>query len=88
MVGRVCMNMMMIDVTHIEGVSIGDEIVLMGFQGSESISAEDIAGWTGTINYEVISRIGTHVPRIGLSNVQPQFVEHAPYRLPQQKTLA
>ena len=81
-VGRVCMNMTMIDVTHIQGASIGDEIVLMGQQESECISAEDMAGWTGTINYEVISRIGTHVPRIGLENVLPQVVEHAPYRLP------
>jgi alanine racemase len=86
-VGRVCMNMTMIDVTHIEGVSIGDEIVLMGLQGSECISAEDMAGWTGTINYEVISRIGTHVPRIGLNNVMPQVVEHSPYRLPQQDSI-
>ena len=81
-VGRVCMNMTMIDVTHIEGASIGDEVVLLGGQGSERISAEDMAGWTGTINYEVISRIGSHVPRVGLKDILPQVVEHAPYRLP------
>jgi hypothetical protein len=61
---------------------VGDEIVLMGQQDNECVSAEDMAAWTGTINYEVISRIGTHVPRVGLDNISPQIVEHAPYRLP------
>ncbi len=81
-VGRVCMNMKMIDVTHIEDACVGDEIVLMGRQGSECVFAEDMAAWTGTINYEVISRIGSHVPRVGLENISPQTVDQAPYRLP------
>ena len=81
-VGRVCMNMVMVDVTHIEGVSLGDEVVLMGTQGDEAVSAEDIAGWTGTINYEVVSRIGTHVPRIEVSGSVQSEAGAAPYRLP------
>ena len=81
-VGRVCMNMAMVDVTHIDSVSLGDEVVLLGSQGQESVSAEDIAGWTGTINYEVISRIGSHVPRIAVrSDTAPEDTP-APYRLP------
>ena len=75
------MNMVMVDVTHIE-VSLGDEVVLMGTQGDEAVSAEDIAGWTGTINYEVVSRIGTHVPRIEVSGSVQSEAGAAPYRLP------
>lgn len=85
-VGRVCMNMMMIDVSHIDGVELGDEVVLMGAQGDERVRAEDIAAWTGTINYEVISRIGVHVPRIGVDNDDSPGVQNAPYRLPKKPT--
>ena len=81
-VGRVCMNMTMVDVTHIDGISLGDEVVLMGAQGEESVSAEDIAGWTATINYEVISRIGTHVPRVIVTRAGESQAAPAPYRLP------
>ena len=83
-VGRVCMNMTMIDVTHIDSVTAGDEIVLMGQQGGECVSAEDIAGWTGTINYEVVSRIGTHVPRVAVDRETSSIIDSAPYRLPKR----
>jgi alanine racemase len=62
--GRVCMNVTMVDVTHLDEVSLEDEVVLLGSQGSEHISAEDIAGWCGTISYEVVARIAQHLPRI------------------------
>lgn len=62
--GRVCMNMVMADVTDIGDVAVGDEVVLLGRQGDEQISAEQLAGWMGTINYEVTTRIGAHVPRL------------------------
>jgi alanine racemase len=62
--GRVCMNVTMVDVTHIEDVSLEDEVVLLGAQGSERITAEDVAGWSGTIAYEVVARIAEHLPRI------------------------
>ena len=82
-VGRVCMNMTMVDVTHIEGVTCGDEVVLLGLQDGEAVTAEDIAGWTGTINYEVVSRIGSHVPRVMVQRLSVQEDEASPYRLPQ-----
>lgn len=61
--GRVCMNIIMADITHIPGVVLEDEVVLLGKQEEEIISAEQLAGWSGTINYDVISRIADHVPR-------------------------
>jgi alanine racemase len=63
-VGRVCMDLTMLDVGHIEGVRTGDEVVILGNQGSETVSADDIAGTLGTINYEVVSSITARVPRI------------------------
>ncbi len=62
--GRVCMNMTMVDVTDIPGVETGVEAVLLGRQGDEVISAELLASWSGTINYEVTTRISEVVPRI------------------------
>jgi len=62
-VGRVCMDQTMINVTHIPGVRLGDEVVLIGAQGEERITAEEVAGRLGTINYEVVSAILARVPR-------------------------
>lgn len=61
--GRVCMNMTMVDVTHIPGVSVGSVATLLGADGDERVSAEQLAGWMGTINYEVVSRIHPSQPR-------------------------
>ena len=63
-IGVVCMDLTMADVTDIDGVKAGDEVVLIGRQGKESITAEDIAEKIGTISYEVLCRIGQRVPRI------------------------
>jgi alanine racemase len=63
-VGRVCMDQTMIDVTAIADVRQGDEVVLIGEQGGESITAEDVAERLGTINYEVVSEILARVPRV------------------------
>ena len=63
-VGRVCMDQTMIDVTAIPDVRQGDEVVLIGEQGGEQITAEDVAERLGTINYEVVSEILARVPRI------------------------
>jgi alanine racemase len=63
-VGRVCMDQTMIDVTAIAEVRQGDEVVLIGEQGGESITAEDVAERLGTINYEVVSEILARVPRV------------------------
>ncbi|MBI2451301.1 MAG: alanine racemase [Parcubacteria group bacterium] len=62
--GRICMNMIMIDVTDIPTVKAEDEIVLLGKQGQEEIKAEELAGKIGTINYEVVTRINPLIPRI------------------------
>lgn len=62
--GRVAMNMIMVDVTDIEGVKLEDEVVLIGSQGKERISAEYLASLCGTINYEIVTRINPLIPRI------------------------
>ena len=63
-VGRVCMDMTMIDVTDIKDVELHDEVVLIGKQGTDYISATEMASWIGTINYEVVCAISKRVPRI------------------------
>lgn len=62
--GRVCMNLCVVDVTDIPGVKPEDQAVLLGRQGQESVSAEQLAAWIGTINYEVVSRINPQLPRL------------------------
>ncbi len=62
--GRVCMNMIIIDVTDVEKIELEDEVVLLGRQGKEEITAEDLAGKIGTINYEVVTRINPLIQRI------------------------
>ena len=62
--GRVCMNMLMVDLTHIPQASAGDVATLLGRDGEEEISAETLAGWMGTINYEVVARIHPDQPRL------------------------
>jgi alanine racemase len=57
-VGRISMNLTMFDVTDIEHVRPGDEVVLLGRQGSEEITADQVAGWMETINYEVLCLFG------------------------------
>lgn len=61
--GRVCMNLCMVDVTEIDGVVPGDEAVLLGSQGSERITADEIASLIGTISYEVLCMIGNNNQR-------------------------
>lgn len=62
--GRICMDQMMADVTEIPGVVPEDPVVLMGRDGTESITAEDIARWSGTISYEVLLSCGSRVERV------------------------
>ncbi|MFS8086568.1 MAG: alanine racemase C-terminal domain-containing protein, partial [Acidobacteriota bacterium] len=63
-VGRVSMDLTLVDVTDISGVSINDEVILLGQNGELAISAEDIAEMIGTISYEVTCGISPRVPRI------------------------
>lgn len=61
--GRICMNICMVDVSHISDIKLEDEVVLLGKQGEEEITAEDIANKLNTINYEVVTRINPLIPR-------------------------
>ena len=63
-VGKVCMDFIMVDVTDIPKVSLGDEVVLIGSQGKEIITAEEMADRMNTISYEVFCSIGKRIPRI------------------------
>lgn len=63
-VGRICMDQFMVDVTDIPDVKVCDRVVLMGRQGDLEVSAEEIAGIVGTINYEVVCRVGKRIPRV------------------------
>lgn len=65
-IGRICMDQMMADVTDIPDVALGDEVVLMGESGGAVITAEDIAAWAGTISYEVLLSATGRVPRVWL----------------------
>lgn len=63
-IGRVCMDLTMLDVSRIPSASEGDEVVLFGSQGEEFLGADEIADITGTISYEVVSAITSRVPRV------------------------
>ncbi|MCS7231902.1 MAG: alanine racemase [Elusimicrobiota bacterium] len=62
--GRVTMDMIMIDVTHIKDVRVGTEVVVIGRQKGNSISVEEVASTAGTINYEITARLSERIPRI------------------------
>jgi alanine racemase len=63
-VGRVCMEMTLVDVTDVPGVSPGTEVTIIGRQGAEQVTASDLAAWQGTIAYEVLCSLGSHLPKI------------------------
>lgn len=62
--GRVCMNLIMIDITDIAGVHLYDHATIIGNEGDERITADTHAGWCQTINYEVLSRLSPALPRL------------------------
>ena len=66
LVGRISMDQAVVDVTEIPGVKAGDEIVILGAQGGETITAFDHAAATGTIPWEVYTRIAARVPRVAI----------------------
>ncbi|MGM0420827.1 MAG: alanine racemase [Bacillota bacterium] len=65
--GRVCMDMMMVEVTGIQNVEVGSEVTLIGSQGDEEITATELADLAKTINYEITCGISARVPRIYLN---------------------
>jgi len=65
-IGRVCMDLTMLDVGHIDNVQMGDEVVIFGQQGNETLSVDEMAALLNTINYEIVSSITARVPRVYL----------------------
>jgi alanine racemase len=65
-IGRVCMDLTMLDVGHIDNIQMGDEVAVFGRQGKASITVDEIASLLNTINYEIVSTITARVPRIYL----------------------
>ena len=65
-IGRICMDQMMADVSRVPDARPGDEVVLLGESGGVSVTAEDIAAWAGTISYEVLLSATGRVPRVWL----------------------
>jgi len=63
-VGNITMDMLMADVTHVPEAAVGDEVVLIGRQGDDEITAGDLALLAGTIPYETLTAVSTRVPRI------------------------
>ena len=62
-IGRVCMNLAMVDISDIPQAGLEEEVVLLGRDGEERVSAETMAEWAGTINYEIVTRISPLLPR-------------------------
>lgn len=77
--GRVCMDQMMVDVTDIPDVSPGDRVVLIGTDGEQTITVEQIARQAGSFNYEFVCGINRRVPRLYLQKNKP--VQHIHYLL-------
>ncbi len=63
-VGRVCMNLLMVDVTDLPEAGAGEPVTLLGRDGDEEVSADTLAEMAGTINYEILARLGAHIPRL------------------------
>lgn len=63
-IGRICMDQFMVDVTDIEGVSFGDKVTLIGKDGNKSISIEELGELSGRFNYEFICDLGKRIPRV------------------------
>ncbi len=67
-VGRVCMDQMMVDVSELNNVSVGDEVVLFGEQNGEYLSCDEVAAAANTISYELLCSISRRVPRVYYKN--------------------
>jgi alanine racemase len=70
-VGRVTMDLTMIDLTEHADVQVGDEVVLFGTQQGASLAVEEVAAWSGTLGYEILCTIGKRVTRIYLREQKP-----------------
>lgn len=66
--GRICMDQIMVDITDIPGAVMGDEAVLFGCDGDEEVTVDQLAQWAGVLNYEIICGIHSRVPRVYIQN--------------------
>ena len=73
-VGRVTMDLTMVDATGIEDVAVGDEVILWGEQGRERIGLDEVASWAGTIPYDLLCSMGKRVVRVYLESGRPRKV--------------
>ena len=76
-VGRVCMDQFMVDVTHIPGVCAGDVVTIFGTAGSETITADEVADKAQTIGYELVCGIAPRVSRVYLKNGEVDSIVRA-----------
>lgn len=63
-IGCVTMDQIMVDVSHLKKVQLGDPVTILGSQKSENVSADELAGYAGTINYEIVCSLGNRLPKI------------------------
>ncbi len=66
-IGAVCMDLTMLDVSDVPEAQAGDEVVLWGRQGDEEIRVAEVGAWQGSVDYEVLTRLGKRVPRVGIN---------------------
>ena len=75
-IGRICMDQFMVDVTDIEGVSVMDEVTLVGHDGNKMLTVEEVANEAGSFNYEFVCGIGKRVPRVYIRNGEMKETEY------------
>lgn len=75
-VGRVCMDQMMIDITDVPEVKRGDTVTLMGIEGQEQITAEEIGGLSHSFHYEMVCNVGKRIPRVYYKNGEAVGARH------------
>jgi alanine racemase len=63
-IGAVCMDQMVVDVTDVPGVALGEKVILIGSQGSDEITVGELARKGGSITHEVVSQLGARLPRV------------------------
>lgn len=81
--GRVCMDQLLVDVSHIEKIKVGDTVTLIGKDGENSITADDIAKIGGTVNYEIVCGISQRIPRVYIRN--GKTIKYMNYMLSEDK---
>jgi len=75
-IGRICMDLLMLDVTEVDHVKAGDIATFIGADGCERISCEQVAAASGTITNDILCRLSTRLPRIYKGDVSPACKVH------------